>query len=74
MGKKTLKPQYQHSVTIYDVDDKAWYRNSSNTSNLAVPVCRKERLNWLGYTNKGHLVTMDSGCKYCKQVFEILLF
>ncbi|KAK5983836.1 WD domain G-beta repeat protein [Trichostrongylus colubriformis] len=59
--KKSHFPNYQHNVSVYDVDSKMWHRNTgSGAINVNLPVAKKERLCWLGYTNHGQLVSMDS--------------
>ncbi|KAJ1357951.1 hypothetical protein KIN20_016227 [Parelaphostrongylus tenuis] len=55
-----VQPSYQHVVSIYDMDSKHWYRRSDTVKTVNLPVADQEHLLWFGYTNHGHLVTMDS--------------
>ncbi|EYC11957.1 hypothetical protein Y032_0049g1871 [Ancylostoma ceylanicum] len=57
---KDQQPHFQHTVSVYDVDSRQWYRNKSTVKTVNVPVAKKEHLLWLAYTNYGQLVSMDS--------------
>ncbi|KAK6754484.1 hypothetical protein RB195_013470 [Necator americanus] len=57
---KEQQPHFQHTVSIYDVDSRYWYRNKDNVTTVNVPIARKEHLLWLAYTTFGQLVSMDS--------------
>ncbi|CAB3397573.1 unnamed protein product [Caenorhabditis bovis] len=60
------EPQWRFEVTEYYVNNRDWYRypmnrNSSGARNrIDVPVAAGEQLEWLSYSTKGKLVTMDS--------------
>ncbi|KIH44399.1 hypothetical protein ANCDUO_25576, partial [Ancylostoma duodenale] len=60
---KDQQPHFQHTLSVYDVDSRQWYRNKSTVTTVNVPVGKKEHLLWLAYTNYGQLVSMDSSCK-----------
>ncbi|KIH49073.1 hypothetical protein ANCDUO_20853, partial [Ancylostoma duodenale] len=57
---KDQQPHFQHTLSVYDVDSRQWYRNKSNVTTVNVPVGKKEHLLWLAYTNYGQLVSMDN--------------
>lgn len=58
---RSQKPNYQHTISVYGVDSKWWHQNAGNgVKFVSLPVARKEHLVWLGYTNHGQLVSMDS--------------
>ncbi|KAE9412207.1 hypothetical protein Angca_002995, partial [Angiostrongylus cantonensis] len=55
-----LQPSYQYVVNIYDMDGKQWYRRSDSVKSIHLPVENQGNVLWLGYTNHGRLVAMDS--------------
>ncbi|VDN30819.1 unnamed protein product [Cylicostephanus goldi] len=59
-GKHYEKPNFQHFVTIYNVDGRQWYRKKNTVTSVDVPVAKREHLVWLAFTNYGQLVSMDS--------------
>uniref|UniRef100_A0A7I4YXZ2 Mcl1_mid domain-containing protein n=1 Tax=Haemonchus contortus TaxID=6289 RepID=A0A7I4YXZ2_HAECO len=64
--KKNQHPSYQHTVSIYDVDNKQWHRSTgSGVNHVDLPVARKQHLRWLAFSNHGQLVSMDSSFTVC---------
>ncbi|KHJ79705.1 hypothetical protein OESDEN_20640 [Oesophagostomum dentatum] len=57
---KDHQPHFQHTVSVYDVNSRNWYRKKNTVTTVNVPVAKKEQLLWLSYTNCGQLVSMDS--------------
>ncbi|KJH51512.1 hypothetical protein DICVIV_02345 [Dictyocaulus viviparus] len=55
-----VQPNYQHVVSIYNVDSKQWYHHKELVKTVNLPVACEKRLLWIGYTNVGQLVSMDS--------------
>ncbi|VDM82844.1 unnamed protein product [Strongylus vulgaris] len=56
----TEKRNIRHTVSIYNVDSRHWYRKKNNVTSVDVPVAKREHLLWLAFTNYGQLVSMDS--------------
>ncbi|KHJ86534.1 hypothetical protein OESDEN_13709 [Oesophagostomum dentatum] len=52
---KDHQPHFQHTVSVYDVSSRNWYRKKNTVTTVNVPVAKKEQLLWLSYTNCGQL-------------------
>ncbi|KAK6108372.1 WD domain G-beta repeat family protein [Brugia pahangi] len=62
------EPQFNFVANIYKMKTEDWHKCQSLVQTVPISVGRNAKLNWIGYTSRGTLCTMDS--KYCCRIFS----
>ncbi|EFO22320.2 hypothetical protein LOAG_06166 [Loa loa] len=62
------EPQFNFVASIYKMKTEGWHKYQSLVQTVPISVSRNAKLDWIGYTNRGTLCTMDS--KYCCRILS----
>lgn len=53
---------------------EGWHKCQSLVQTVPVSVSRNAKLDWIGYTNRGTLCSMDSKCKVSCNFFFVFIY